>query len=432
MIASALILTTALLGADPVTLRDSPPPAAQVVIEMTAEGVLKPAAPRGEPEPKPVALKVESRFEFVERALPGGRPGRMARRVRQAAVAINSAARPVSNAVRPEVSTLIAERREDGPYTFSPGGPLTRAELDIVQTPADPLILPGLLPREPVSVGSTWTIDDETARLLGEYEAVASSTLRGKVEAIDAATATLSIAGEVRGAARGGEGTLSVKGTLTFDRGASLISGLTLERHEVRKPGQVEAGLDFRGTLSLRREPTEVPPELAEDVLAAQPQDASGGLDLIQFAPADGRYALLHDRGWHLFWDDARMAVLKRLDRGDLLAQCNLSVGPNAGKGRHQDPAQFRADVKKALGERFVEWVGAGEIDRDDGGYAYKVAVRGREGQQDILWFYYLLASEEGEQLLAAFTLNAADAGRFGDQDGQLIGSLRFRAEPGR
>jgi hypothetical protein len=418
------LLAAALIGADPITLRDTPPAAAHVVIEMTAKGVLKPAAPKGEAEPKPVPMKVESRFDFIDRPLSAGR---VARRVNQAAVAINSAARPIASSIRPEVATLIVERRGPSVFSFSPGGPLMRSELDVIQGPADPLTLPGLLPEGPVAVGQTWEIGEDAAKALSDYEALASHTLRGKLEAADAATATVRIAGEVRGAARGGEGTVKLDGALTFDRKAGFITGLKLNRTEVRKPGQVEAGLDFTGMITVERTPAEVPPELSDSVLNAQALDASSGLALLQFAPAEGRYTLLHDREWHLFWDDARLAVLKRLDRGELLAQCNLSVGPKAGKGRHQDPAQFRDDIRKALGSRFVEWVGAGEIEREDGGYAYKVAVRGREGEQDILWYYYLLASPEGDQLLATFTLNAADASRFGDQDGQLVGSLQWK-----
>lgn len=430
MVPYALLLATFWTAADPITLRDQPPAATRVLIEMAAEGVLKPAAPKGDPEPKPVPLKVESRFEFLERPLAGGKTDRVARRVIQAAVAINSAARPVASAVRPEVATLITERRDGGLFTFSPGGPLTRAELDIVQTPADPLTLPALLPTEPVAVGSTWAVPETAARAIGDYEAIATNTLRCRLESFDETTALIRIAGEVRGAARGGEGTLTIEGTLSFDRGANLITALKLQRHEVRKPGQVEAGLDFRGTLNVQRGPAEIPAELSDGILAAQTRDAGGdgdGLDLLQFESTDGRFLLLHDRAWHIFWEDDRLAVLKRLERGELLAQCNLSRGPNAGPGRHQDPAQFRADIHKALGNRFVAWVGAGELDRDDGGYAYKVAVRGKEGEQEILWYYYLLANPGGEQLLAAFTLNAADADRFGNQDSQLIGSLRWK-----
>jgi hypothetical protein len=123
--------------------------------------------------------------------------------------------------------------------------------------------------------------------------------------------------------------------------------------------------------------------------------------------------------------------VLKRLEGGRVVAQCNLAVGPAAGRGRHQDPAQFRDDVRRGLKQRFVQFLGAGEVDGDPaGGFRYKVGVQGREGDLGVVWYYYLLAGPAGDQLLVTFTLAAESARAFGDQDLDMIGSLRWVATP--
>src|SRR5262249_28209440 len=103
---------------------------------------------------------------------------------------------------------------------------------------------------------------------------------------------------------------------------------------------------------------------------------------------------------------------------------------------KHQDPDQFRDDVKRALGTRFVQFVGVGEIEGDPaGGFRYKVAVQGRQGDVGILWDYYLIASPEGDQLLATFPHALAQSAAFGDQDLRLVASFRWTtpgaAEPG-
>ncbi len=128
-----------------------------------------------------------------------------------------------------------------------------------------------------------------------------------------------------------------------------------------------------------------------------------------------------------MFWQDPKLTVLKRLVGGEVIAQCNISMGPSAGKGRHQDPEQFRDDVKRALKSRFVRFLGAGEIGGDpSAGLRYKVGVQGREGELGIIWYYYLLASLEGEQLLATYTLAEDRLKAFGDQDLEMIGSLTW------
>ena len=56
------------------------------------------------------------------------------------------------------------------------------------------------------------------------------------------------------------------------------------------------------------------------------------------------------------------------------------------------------------------------------------MGVQGKEGDLGVLWDYYLVASPEGDQLLATFTLAQNDAEAFGDQDLELIGSLEWRS----
>ena len=60
------------------------------------------------------------------------------------------------------------------------------------------------------------------------------------------------------------------------------------------------------------------------------------------------------------------------------------------------------------------------------GGFRYKLGVQGKEGELAVLWNYFLVASPEGDQLLATFTLAASDSEAFGDQDLELIGSLQW------
>jgi hypothetical protein len=236
------------------------------------------------------------------------------------------------------------------------------------------------------------------------------------------------LAGVIRGAALGGEGAITCGGSFTFDRKAGRIDRLSLEREEARKPGPVEAGLEIKSTLNVDRRGVETPAELADAVLTALPSSPQPELEELEFSPPEGKYTLRHDRDWHIFAEDTRQAVLKWLDHGETMAQCNLAVGPNAGKGRHQDLGQFRDDIRRALGPRFDRVLAAEEVDGPpEGGFRYRVAVRGHEGNVGVLWYYYLIAGPEGDQLLVTFTLGVAQAKAFADQDLRLIGTLQWK-----
>src|SRR4029077_17369469 len=136
-----------------------------------------------------------------------------------------------------------------------------------------------------------------------------------------------------------------------------------LTRTERRQPGEVEAGLDLKSTLTLERSRAAGPPRLAAAVVQALPASFPTERDDLLFISPNGKYTLRHDRSWHIFADDTRQTVLKRLDRGTSVAQCSLALGPSAGKGRHQDLDQFRGDIKRALGARFGRITDAAELE---------------------------------------------------------------------
>lgn len=429
---------------------------ARVQIELKAEGLFQPGLPpdqiqEGTKLPKPLKLDVKTRLIFAERIIevePGpangakakpvrGRAKRSVRLVGQAASAINGEVRRSSAVLRPEVSLLVAEwnpaDRHAGVVVASPGGPLLRSELELVQGAADSLTMADLLPDKPVSVGSRWKPGEAAARSLSGYDVITANTLEAVLESADANSARIKIKGKIEGSVLGGGGTITCEGGLTFNRAAGWVERLELNRSESRRPGLVEAGLEVSSTLTLTRNAMTAPPELSDDAI--------GGLDLklgperlmLRLGSPDGKAVLYHDRNWHVTWDDPRVVVLKRLEGGKVEAQCNLTVGPNAGKGKHQDPAQFRDDIRRALGKRFVDFLGMGEVDGDSAGnYRYRVGVQGREGDLGILWFYYLVAGPEGDQLLATFTVTQEQAKTFREQDLSIIGSLQWVEEKGK
>jgi hypothetical protein len=429
----------------------------RVRIELKAEGWFRPGLPPGKVSaearlPKPLALDVQTRLVFSERVVelgedqrsgtasngqPGGsanatatrgRARKVVRQVIQAASAINGDVRPTAADLRREVTLLVAERRQSGEVAVvSLGGHLTRSELELVQTVGDPLALADLLPIGPVGLGRRWRVGEPAARALSGYDVITSNGLDAALESVDAAKARIRIQGRIEGSALGGPGTITCEGFLTFDRRAGWIDRLELNRNESRRPGPIEAGLDVKSTLTMTRHADQPPATLSDAALAGIALEVTPQRERLLLVAPDGKSTLLHDRHWHAFWDDPKLMVLKRLEGGQVVAQCNITLGPAAGKGRHQDPIQFRDDIRRILKQRFVQFLGAGEVDGDPaGGFRYKVGVQGRHGDLDVVWYYYLVASPAGDQLLVTFTLAAEHVRTFGDQDLELIGSLRW------
>ncbi len=437
--APALVLFAAIVNpavaGDGVVLREAPKvgEATNVLIEMKAEGKFVHESLDGDAKakanPKPSPMKVESRLEFFDRVMQVGDEGRVkrsARRVVEGMTAI--AGQPDLLKIRPEMALLTADRRDSGVVVISPSGPLMRSELDLVQAPGDPLSLDGLLPKNAVREGDKWPVAIETAKALCDYDSVSSNGLEAKLETVDETSARVRVGGQVKGLAQGAEGTIVFSGWFTFDRKAGRIDRVEISRSEVRKPGPVELGLDVKSTLSVERTSIASAPGLGDDVLAALPRDAEPRREWLVLSPPGAKYSVEHDRDWHLTYEDPKQVVLKRMQDGAMVAHCRLSVGPNAGKGRHQDPDGFREDVRRALGGRFQQVLEASASDGGPGeNYQYKVSVAGRERDVAILWYYYLVAGPGGDQLLATFTLEQAAEKRFGDGDQRLIETLSWK-----
>jgi hypothetical protein len=448
-------------GGKPFVLRESAVAgdATLVQIELKAQGLFRPGLPpsgaaAGTRMPKPLGLEIQTRLVFNERIVAASRPqaasnGQLQRAVYdtpsgggslkairyvvQAASAINGEVRPTSASIRPEVALLLAERRSrDGPVVVvSPAGPLTRSELELVQGLGDPLALVDLLPERPVMVGQSWPVGPAGAQAVSGYDELTSHNLEATLDSADDAMARIRLKGQIQGRALGGAGTITCEGFMTFDRRLARIDHLELNRVETRQPGPVEAGLDVKSTLSVTRRPAEPAPSLSDAALTGLSLEITPQRELLRLTAPGGKATLVHDRRWHTFWEDPRLTVLKRLENGQIIAQLNLSVGPAAGKGRHQDPNQFRDDIRRGLKQRFVEFIGAGEVDGDPaGGFRYKVGVQGREGDLGVLWYYFLIASPLGDQLLATFTLAQDHMKLFGNQDLDVVGSLRWIDAP--
>lgn len=427
----------------------------RVRIEMKARGLFRPGLPptaggSAAKMPKPLMLDVASRLIFSERAVLVGRDGRLVdarnakargpgasasggsprvlRQVVQAASVINGEIRPSEATIRPSMTRLVADRPDPaGPaLVASLGGPLTRAELELVEGLGDPLTLADLLPDKAVGQGDRYKVRVAGAMAISGYDEVSATTLEGVVESLSGRSCRIKISGRIEGRALGGTGTMTCDGFLTYDRERGWMDRLEINRVEARQPGPIEAGLEVKSTLTLSRQAENPPATLSDAGLAGISLVITPARLLLRQAGPGDACSILHDRRWHLFWEDPKVVVLKKLEGGRVTAQLNLTRA--GGRGR-LEPAQFRDDLRKVLKDRFGRLIGEGDVGGDPaGGVRYKIGVEGREGDLAVVWYYYLATSLGGDQMFALFTLAAASAVDFGGQDEAIMGSLKWES----
>lgn len=382
-------------------------------------------------EVKHLPLKVEGELLYGERILSQTKNWTQSRVVRsylKAFATIRLHQSDLKTELRPDRQLIAVESGAADSLTFSPSGPLTREELELLEPPGSGLTLESLLSPRPVQTGSQWPLADATvARLLG-LEAVSQHDLVAKLVSAKDGVALIEFAGKVTGAVGGVNSDSELKGKLNFDLNKRAISWFTLAVKENRAIGHAKPGFEVVTTIRMVIAPTTPLAALQDKALAGLPLTPTAGEKLVEFSAGDAGFKLHHDRRWSIMLDRPDLAVLRFVDRGDLIAQCNITPRPALGPDQALTMDGFQAEVKRVLGKNFEEIVEATEETDDHNRRLLRVVVAGKTGDLPIQWTYYELSDEKGRRASLVFTLESSLLERFASLDRELLAGLHFTA----
>ncbi len=309
---------------------------------------------------------------------------------------------------------------------YSPAGPLTRDELDLVDLFGNSLLLERLLPEKAVAVGESWKHSPNLAGALLGLDVVAQSDLQSTLVSVAQGVARMEMSGHVEGAIEGASSSIDVKAKYRFQLDNGRITWFGIVVKEDRSIGRVEKGMEVTARVQMTIVPGADAPRLADAVLkdlALKP--APELLQLAYESPAGG-WRLLHNRRWFLVQDRKELATLKLIDRGELLAQCNIASLPNAVPGKTVTLEEFQEDVRKALGEKCKTLIEAGQRSDRSGYQVQHVLAEGVEQDLPIRWLYYLVADKYGRQVVFIFAVESRLLPRFNGADEALLAAVRL------
>src|SRR5262245_37002179 len=143
-----------------------------VVVKLTGKLTL-PTQQKGKAPELATVLGV-SRLTYDERVLPAD-PGTLmtVRAYREVAFTRSVGDIKQDAGIRPSVRRMVVIKSEGRRAPFSPDGPLTWGEIDVVRTDVfNPAAIPGLLPVGPVKKGQTWKASAVAVAELTDMEKV--------------------------------------------------------------------------------------------------------------------------------------------------------------------------------------------------------------------------------------------------------------------
>jgi hypothetical protein len=209
---------------------------------------------------------------------------------------------------------------------------------------------------------------------------------------------------------------------------ARRITQFAMLIKEKRAVGHIGPGLDTVAKLIVNISPIEHSQTLTAAVLERIPSRTAPELLALGYTPAGGQFRFQYDRRWYVTEDDPKLAVLRMLDRGELVAQCNISALPKVEKP--VTLAEFQRDVERSLGKNFGQFAGAAQNVNEAGYAVFRVVVHGEVGGLPIEWIYYLVQNRAGQRVSLAFTLEQSLAERFAATDRAIISALALTEPP--
>jgi len=329
--------------------------------------------------------------------------------------------------LRDERALIGVAVKSGRPLLYSPQGLLTAEELDVIDLPGNTLFLDMLLPNEEVAVGKTWKTADQVLAALLSLENVNEQTVKSELKSVKDGAAEVALDGKLQGVVNGVNTVLELKGKYLVDVERQQVAWITLVIKERREIGIVGPGLDVTAKLKMTIAPLAGSDELNDEVLAKVKSAPTAAQTQLELESEKGGFRVYHDRNWHVTSDQPTTVVLRRIDKTDTVAQCNVNALAKLDENRHDTLTGFQNDVKTALGKNFGEFSHTGETKNARGLTVFQAFVTGNVQEVAVEWRYYLLVdSKTGRRVALAFTIEGNQLTKLGTADQDLVEQLEI------
>jgi hypothetical protein len=227
--------------------------------------------------------------------------------------------------IRPSVRRMIVIKAGARKAPFSPDGPLTWGEIDLVRTDVfNPALIPGLLPTAAVKQGQSWKASAAAIAELTDMEKVEDGAIT--VEFVGIAKpggkqlARLKIAGTVRGVNEDGPNQQKLDGTAYFDLQAGILTYLSVKGTKELLDGKGQTVGVIEGQFAMTRTSVaKMPADLSDASL--RDLDLKPGMEntLLLYDNTDLGVRFLYPRGWRVGAVQGKQVTLDHARGGGVL-----------------------------------------------------------------------------------------------------------------
>lgn len=331
VLAMILRLANSATGEEPVRLQEAFPSGYQYHVSSRVElsGQLQLPAEKSQPAgagSKALPITGESAIEYDERVLAASTAGEVEKTLR--IYRRNDFQRKVGDrlqesTLRTDVRRLILLRLKPMEVPFSPDGPLTWGEIDLIRTDVFTPALAGLLPQGPVQPGDRWTAAGGAVEELTDLERIEEGKIECRLEQLTRLEgrrlARISLAGTVRGVNEDGPNRQQLDGYFFFDLDSRHVSYLSIHGiHFLLDKDSKELGR-VEGRFVLTRQAHQRSADLTDAALAGVATEPSADNTLLLYDNPDLGIRFLHPRRWRMAGVHGRQLALDETNGSGLL-----------------------------------------------------------------------------------------------------------------
>jgi hypothetical protein len=377
-------------------------------------------------KPKSLPLRVSARLKYTQRSTGNNQ----AVRFYDGAAANIKLDQGRTNPNLLKSNRLIIARLKDKPMMrvemASIRETLSQKEFELIQTSADPLSLPKLFAKRKASIGDKWKPDlDALAKFLN-VDKIITTDVRMHLKSIEEGIARVYVSGGVMAQQFDVTTDVTLGGFALIDLKKNQVKSVKLSTEEICPPGQIVPG--FKGRTRIDQDfrygiPSK---ELSNTALATAMRSAKVQQRL-KFESDKGSYRITYDPRWKLIAGESDSAIMRFIDRGDLLTQCTVVLLPRRAANQPLTLKKYKAEIGKVIEEDDkAKLVRADELTTDNGLTALSVVVAGEEEELPVNWIYYHVSDNQGRQITFVFTLAETAAGRVAGAAKQLVDEFKF------
>ena len=358
--------------------------------------------------------------------------GRSLRRYSEARATLKTAEKGETRELPADLRLIAAKMASDSAALNAMNRRLSREQYDLIDVPGNSLVIDRLLPNRELKESEGWDHDADTiAGLLGMSH-VAICEVRSTVTGMENRQVQIRLAGTVHGTIEGASTEIDLRGAYLFHLDEGRITKLNLAMKEIRKPGEVTPGLDVVAKLSLVVTPLakQAPRPFDEELAEKAREMTTAELSELQVEVPHRGYRFRHDSAWYVTGEQREHMSLRRLERGDFMAHCNITTLPARPADKPMTLQEFEANVTKSLGDKLDEVVAATEWANEAGHQCLGVIATGQVEDVEMQWRYYFVAAEGKRPATVSVTVERSLLDRFGDADRAIIESLMLLDGP--